>query len=165
MHSVTVAVADVNRDRRAGFERLLYGEDGIELLSTVGSNNGDRHDHAFVNRRTKQRTDVSANENEVARIKRLQPRVMLVNLDLNADEDHALLLSLRTECPEARIVLLTDDTVHESRILQALEIGAIGYLKNEAIELHLSRAVTVVGRGEAWVPRKMLGKIMDRVLN
>jgi DNA-binding NarL/FixJ family response regulator len=62
-------------------------------------------------------------------------------------------------------VLLTDDTVNESRILQALEVGAIGYLKNEAVELHLSRAVTVVGRGEAWVPRKMLGKIMDRVLN
>lgn len=165
MQTVTVAVADVNRDRRAGFERLLHGEEGIELLSNVGSSNGERNDHAFVNRRARQRTDISASENEVARIKRLQPKVMLVNLDLNADEDHALLLSLRSECPEARIVLLTDDTVHESKIFQALEIGAIGYLKNESVVAHLSRAVTVVGRGEAWVPRKMLGSIMDRVLN
>ena len=109
MQNVTVAIADVDRDRRAGYERLLYGEDGITLLSNVGSSNEDRNDHAFVNRRVKQRTDVLAYENEVARIKRLKPSVMLVNLDLSDDEGHALLLSLRCECPETYIVLLTDE--------------------------------------------------------
>jgi DNA-binding NarL/FixJ family response regulator len=165
MQTVTVAIADVDRDRRAGYERLLHGESGITLLSSVGPDSDDGNDHAFVNRRLKQRTDVSACENEVARIKRLKPIVMLVNLDMCADEDHALLLSLRSECPESRIVLLAHDSVHESKIIQALEIGARGYLKNESVELHLSWAVQVVGRGESWVPRKMLGSILDRVLN
>lgn len=165
MQNVTVAIADVDRDRRAGYERLLYGEDGITLLSNVGSSNEDRNDHAFVNRRVKQRTDVLAYENEVARIKRLKPSVMLVNLDLSDDEGHALLLSLRCECPETYIVLLTDGFVQESRLIQALEIGARGYLSIETVGSHLSRAVQVVGRGEAWIPRKMLGNIMDRVLN
>jgi len=165
MQNVTVAIADVNRDRRAAYERLLHGEDGITLLSNAGSSNGDRNDHAFVNRRAKQRTDILAYENEVARIKRLKPCVMLVNLDLSEDEGHALLLSLRSECPETHIVLLTDDFVQESKLIQALEIGARGYLSNDSVELYLSRAVQVVARGEAWVPRKMLGNIMDRVLN
>ncbi len=165
MQTVTVAVADVDRERRAGYERLLYGENGITLLSNVGLSNGGRNDHAFVNRRVRQRTDISACENEVARIKRLQPLVTLVNLDLSEDEGHALLLSLRSECPEAHIVLLTNGLVQESKILQALEIGARGYLSGETVELHLSKAVQVVGRGEAWVPRKMLGNIMDRMLN
>ncbi|MFZ2160732.1 MAG: DNA-binding response regulator [Sideroxyarcus sp.] len=165
MKNVTVAIADVDRDRRAGYERLLHGEDGITLLSNVGSSNGDRNDHAFVNRRGKQRTDILAYENEVARIKRLKPLVMLVNLDLSDDEGHALLLALRCECPGTHIVLLTDEFVQDSKIIQALEIGARGYLSNETAGLHLSRAVRVVGRGEAWVPRKMLGNIMDRVLN
>jgi DNA-binding NarL/FixJ family response regulator len=165
MQTVTVAIADIDRDRRAGYERLLHGESGITLLSSVGTDSEDRNDYAFVNRRLKQRTDISACENEVARIKRLKPIVMLVNLDMCADEDHALLLSLRNECPESHIVLLAHDAVHESKIIQALEIGARGYLKNESVELHLSKAVQVVGRGEAWVPRKMLGSIMDRVLN
>ena len=165
MQNVTVAIADVDRERRAGYERLLHGEDGITLLSNVGLGNEDRNDHAFVNHRVKQRTDILAYENEVARIKRLKPSVMLVNLDLSNDEGHALLLSLRCECPETFIVLLTDGFVQESRIIQALEIGARGYLSNKTVEMHLSRAVQVVGRGEAWVPRKMLGNIMDRVLN
>jgi len=166
MQNVTVAIADIDRERRAGYERLLYGEDGITLLSNVGLGGSERNDHAFVNRRTKQRTDVLAYENEVARIKRLKPSVMLVNLDLSDDEGHALLLSLRCECPDTHIVvLLVDDYVQESKIIQALEIGARGYLSNKTAELYLSRAVQVVGRGEAWVPRKMLGNIMDRVLN
>ena len=165
MQNVTVAIADVDRDRRAEYERLLHDEDGITLLSNVGTSNGDRNDHAFVNRRAKQRTDVLAYENEVARIKRLKPHVMLVNLDMSDDEGHALLLSLRCECPDTHIVLLTDDFVQESKIIQALEIGARGYLSNKTVEMHLLRAVQVVGRGEAWVPRKMLGNIMDRVLN
>ena len=165
MQNVTVAIADVDRDRRAGYERLLHGEDGITLLSNVGSSNGDRNDHAFANRRATQRTDILAYENEVARIKRLKPSVMLVNLDLSEDEGHALLLSLRCECPETHIVLLTDDFVQESKIIQALEIGARGYLPHETVQMYLSRAIQVVGRGEAWVPRKMLGNIMDRVLN
>lgn len=104
MQNVTVAIADVNRDRRAEYERLLHGEDGITLLSNVGASNEDRNDHAFVNRRAKQRTDVLAYENEVARIKRLKPHVMLVNLDMSEDEGHALLLSLRCECPDTYIV-------------------------------------------------------------
>jgi DNA-binding NarL/FixJ family response regulator len=165
MQTVTVAVADVDRDRRAGYERMLHGEDGITLLSNAGPNNGDRNDHAFANRRFEQRTDVSACENEVARIKRLNPSVTLVSLDMNADEDHALLLSLRSVCPESYIVLLADDTIHDSQIIQALEIGARGYLKHETAGLHISKAVQVVGRGEAWVPRKMLGDITDRILN
>ncbi|MBU1424392.1 MAG: DNA-binding response regulator [Gammaproteobacteria bacterium] len=165
MQTVTVAVADVDRDRRVAYERLLHGEEGITLLSNAGPNNGDRNDHAFANRRREQRTDVSACENEVARLKRLKPSVMLVSMDMGEDEDHALLLSLRCVCPESHIVLLADDAVYDSKILQALAIGARGYLKHETAELHISKAVQVVGRGEAWVPRKMLGRIMDRVLN
>jgi DNA-binding NarL/FixJ family response regulator len=165
MLSVTVAVADINRDRRAGYERLLHGEDGITLLSNAGLNVVDRNDHAFTNRRVEQRTNISACENEVARIKRLNPSVMLVSLDMETDEDHELLLSLRCECPDSYIVLLADDGVKDSQIIQALEIGARGYLKQEAVGIHLSKAVQVVGRGEAWVPRKMMGRIMDRLLN
>lgn len=171
---VTVAIADTDRDRRAGYERLLQGEIGVTLLTNVTSSNevvdekrlsGRPSDHAFVNRRLKPRTNITASEDEVARIKRLKPLVLLVNLNLCTDEDYALLLSLRRECPGALMVLLADDSIQESQIIQALEIGARGYLKYETVQLHLSMAIRVVGRGEAWVPRKMLGNIMDHMLN
>jgi hypothetical protein len=70
------------------------------LLSNVDFDNGERNDYAFVNRRAKQRTYVFASEDEMARIERLKPCIMLVNLDLSEDEGDALLLSLRCECPD-----------------------------------------------------------------
>lgn len=174
MQPVTVAIADVDRDRRAGYERFLQGELGITLLANVTSTNevsgeqflsGHPNEHAFVNRRLKPRTNVTANEDEVARIKRLKPLVLLVNLNRCIDEDYALLLSLRRECPDTLVVLLADDSVRESQMIQALEIGVRGYLKYESVQIHLPTAIRVVGRGEAWVPRKMLGNIMDHMLN
>ena len=165
MEAVTVAIADVDRERRAGYERLLQGQHGITLLTNVGTSEEFDRNHVSLNSQLKARAYVAAFNDEITRIKRLKPAVMIVNLSLSEDDDHALLLTLRSECPEVHIVLLADDAMHESKIIQALEIGARGFLKYETVELHLSKAVKVVGRGEAWVPRKMLGNIMDRVLN
>lgn len=165
MQPITVAIADVDHGRRAGYERLLQGEPGISLLTNGASSKEASDEPAFVNRRLKPRTNITASENEVARIKRLKPLVMLVNLNMCADEDYALLLSLRCECPGTIVVLLADDSVQESQIIQALKIGARGYLKSNTAQLHLSKAIRVVSRGEAWLPRKMVGSIMENVLN
>lgn len=163
---VPVAIADADRTRRTEFERFLQSDNGIKLLSNgeTGSGNGVGA-HEFTDRRLKSRTDISAEEDEVARIKRLNPLVLLVNLNLCGDEDYSLLLSLRRECPDALMVLLTDDSIREDQLMKIMEIGARGYLKNETVQLHLSKAIQAVGRGEAWVPRKMLGGIMDHMLN
>ena len=163
--SVTVAVADADHERRAGYERLLQGEAGITLLTNGTANEKAGSGRAFVDRRVNPRTNLTLIENEVARIKRLKPLVLLINLNLCTDEDSVLLLSLRHECPEAQLVFLADDSIQEDKILKVLEIGARGYLKYETVRLHLSRAIQVVSQGEAWVPRKMLGNIMERVLN
>ncbi|MFZ5523327.1 MAG: DNA-binding response regulator [Pseudomonadota bacterium] len=165
MQPVTVAIADSDRDRRAGCERFIQNELGITLLKNVTSSAEVGKNYAFVNRRLKPRNNVTASENEVARIKRLNPHVLLVNLNLSTDEECALLLSLRRECPESLMVLLTDDSVRDNQIIQVLELGARGYMNYENVQYQLPKAIQVVGRGEAWVPRKMLGNIMDYMLN
>lgn len=161
---VTVAIADRDHDRRSEYERILEDEIGITLLTNVKSNNEVGSDLAFVNRRLRPRINVTASEDEVARIKRLKPLVVLVNLNLCTDDDYAFLLSLHRECPDPFVILLADDSIDVSRILQALEIGARGYLTYETAQLHLSMAIRVVGHGEAWIPRKMLGNIMTHML-
>lgn len=158
MQTVTVAIADVDCIRRAGLERLLQGEAGIKLLASDDES-------ALAKSRSGRGSHVSEYEDEVDRIKCLNPEVTLVKMGKDADEDQALFLSLRVECPEAQIVLLADDAVQESRIIRALEIGARGCLTDGAAEHYLTKAVRAVGRGEAWVPPGMLGCILDRVLN
>jgi DNA-binding NarL/FixJ family response regulator len=164
MQPVTVAIADLDDDRRTGCERILQNEAGITLLKNIPSKTDADNNYAYVDRRLKPRDNITASEDEVARVKRLNPHVMLVNIDSFADEDCALLLSLRRKCPESLIVLMTDDSVHDNQIIDALELGARGYLKNESLERQVANAVRVVGRGEAWVSRKLLGNIMDQML-
>jgi DNA-binding NarL/FixJ family response regulator len=164
MQPVTVAIADVDHGRRNGYERILQDEPDIILLTNVASCIEAVNDAKFVDRRLKPRTNVTASEDEVARIKRLKPLVLLVNLDKCANEDYALLVSLRRECPEMLVVLLADDSVDESKIIQALKTGARGYLQQQAANLHLTKVIQLVACGETWVPRKMVGDIMDNIL-
>lgn len=162
---VTVAVADANRNRRIGCEHFLQDKLGIELLEKHSPSNESDSDYAFRDRRRKPRTNLTPNEDEVARITRLKPLVLLVNLNLCDDDDYALLLSLRYECPDVLLILMADDSVHESRILHALEIGVRGYLKQNTLQVQLSKAIQVVSRGEAWVPRKMMSNMIRRIFN
>jgi DNA-binding NarL/FixJ family response regulator len=164
LQPVTVAIADTDRIRRAGYERFLQNENGIALLSDETSGKGPGISHGSMDRRSKSRANISISEDEIARIKRLNPFVLLVDMNLCTDEDCALLLSLRHECPEAMVVLLVDDSIQEDQLLKVLKIGARGYLKYGTVQMQLSKAIQAVGRGEAWVSRKMLGGLISHIL-
>lgn len=163
MQPVTVAIADADSDRRTRYEQSLRDELGVVLLTNVTSSN----DAMFASRRAKSRAHIPVAENEVARAKRLKPRVLLVDSNLCSGENFPMLASLRRECPETFVVLLIDDdgSISEETIIQAMDAGARGYLSRETAQRNLSRVAQVVERGEIWVPRKMLGKILDRVLH
>jgi len=161
MQIVTVAIADEDAGRRTKFENCLQGEEDIMVLKNATTSEGEM----TIDRRLNPRKNISAIDNIVAMIRRLNPRILLANLKLCTDEDCAMLLSLRRECPETLVVLLADESVQqEEQVMQALASGARGFLSPEADSRYLSKAVHVIDRGEAWVPRKMLGKIMDQVL-
>lgn len=144
MQPITVAIADENTERRARFERALHREQGISMLTS----------------------DVSKTEGAVARVRQLSPRVLLADLKQCTDADGAMLRSLRHACPDTLVVMLADESAQqEDLIIQALAGGARGYISLETEPILVSKAVQVIDRGEAWIPRKMLGKIMDQVLN
>lgn len=162
MQPVTVAIADADYDRRISYEHSLRDETGVKLLTDIASSN----DAKLTTRRAKSRSNIAVSENEVARARRLRPRVLLVDLDLCAEINFSMLASLHRECPETFVVLLVDDdnSTSEETVMKAMEAGARGYLSRETVHRYLSRAAQVIERGEVWVPRKMLGKIMDRVM-
>lgn len=165
MRPVTVAIADSNCKRRAEYEDSLRSDLGSALLTSVTPSSEASNDALFANRRNKSRSNVTAGEDEVFRIRRLKPRVLLVNLDLGAEEDCAMLVSIRRACPDALMVLLADDTTEEDSILEAMEIGVRGYLSKKAAKAQILKAIQVVDSGEAWVPRRMLDKIMRCVVH
>ena len=162
MQPITVAIADEDAGRRARFERSLQGEQGIRVLTNVKTSEVG----ITRNRRRTPRANTTAIDDMIARTRRLNPRILLANLKQCTEADGAMLVSLRHECPETLVVLLADESdQQEEQIMQALARGARGYLNFKADPILVSKALHVIDRGEAWVPRKMLGKIMDQVLH
>ncbi|HVW64216.1 MAG TPA: DNA-binding response regulator [Nitrosospira sp.] len=160
METVTVAIADMDAGRRTKLEQSLQGGEGITVLTDImapGDNaptDGEFQDY-----------ESGSMEEIVAKIAQLKPRILFMNLDQSIIGDFALLDALHRVCPETLVVLLTDRTAQDEQIIQALAYGARGCLSHEADPCYFLKAVHVIDRGEIWVTRKMLSKIMDKVLH
>ncbi len=139
MPSITVLIAEPQKVERAACVRLLAPESGIRVVGEA-------------------RTGLEL----IASTGRLRPRIVLLDLALARSGGTSLIPALRQKSPNTRIILLTD-RASEARTLEALAHGARGYLDKSLVATFLARAVRVVDAGEAWVPRKMVARIMDRL--
>lgn len=157
MQTVTVAIADTNAARSARLEQLLKHSRDIEVVANVMANARGWSSSGFC---TLGLADI---EDIVIEVARLRPRILFFNLDLPGSASLAVIEALGRECPETFVVVLTDGLIDEEAILDALANGARGYLSHEADPRYFLKAVRVVDQGEIWVPRMMLGRIMDKV--
>lgn len=138
MPPITVVIADREPASRAACLRLLQPEKGIRVV-------GEARDGPEV----------------IAAAKR-KPRLLLLDFRLARGNGVALLRALRQRSPRTKVILLTR-RASEAQILDGLSHGARGYLDKEVLRTFLPKAVRVVDAGQAWVPRKMVAKILDRL--
>lgn len=140
MPPVTVVVTHHERATREACLRLLRPEKGVRVVGAAGSGL------------------------ETIAAARLKPRVLLldVHVHLSPGNGVALLAVLRRHSPQTRVILLTRRT-SEARILEALSHGALGSIDTKDLQTFLLKAVLVVAAGEAWVRRKMVAKVLDRL--
>lgn len=160
MQMVTVAIADTDPGRRARVEQVLQEGPDIKVLTNILPKEG-----GYLMDQPGEPDATVNGEDMVERISRMKPRILFFHLDPSTGADFALLETLHRQCPETFVVLLTDKTVKEELIMQALASGARGCLSHEAEPFYFLKAVRVIDRGEIWVTRRMLGKIMDKVLH
>jgi DNA-binding NarL/FixJ family response regulator len=139
MAPITVAIAHRDKATRAACLRLLQPEKGIRVVGEVRSG-----------------LEV------LTAITRHKPHILLLDLNLAKVKGIALIRALRQKSPRTKIILITRRSP-QSRILEALSHGARGYLEEKAMTTFLAKAVSCVDAGEAWVPRKMVAKIIDRL--
>ena len=137
MPGVSVLIASGAGTRRALCRRLLRRERGIRVAGEAGSG-----------------LEV------IAAAGRLQPHVLL--LDVSLFRGLLLLQAIRGRSPRTRVILLTR-RASQVRILAALSCGARGSLEMRLLRRFLAKAVRVVAANEAWVPRKMVARILDHL--
>ena len=136
---ITVVVAERQRTGRTACLRLLDGQRGIRVVG-----------------------EVKSGLEAINAMGRHRPRILLLDLALARTGGRPLIPALRQKSPHTRVILLTDGE-RPARTLEALSQGARGYLDRSLLDVFLARAVRVVDAGEAWVPRKMVARIMDKL--
>ena len=138
MPAITVAIADQQKSRRAACLRLLRPQRGIRVVAE-GSTGLD-----------------------ALAATRLKPRILLFGLDLAQGRHMSVLSLIRRTSPRTKVILLTEHTP-ERLILEALGRGAPGYVDTAVLERFLPKVVRSVDAGEAWVPRRMVAKVVARL--
>jgi DNA-binding NarL/FixJ family response regulator len=140
MGSITIAVASHKKSSRADCLRLLHSQEKIQIVGEA-------------------RTGLEA----IQVVTQLKPRMLLFHWDLLQGKKIHLLSALRQKSPRTKIILLTR-RVSERRIMEALSYGVRGYLNESAISVFLVKAVRMVDSGEAWVPRKIVNRITEMLI-
>ena len=122
---IRVLVADDHPIYRDGLAVLLASVDGLEVVGTAAD---------------------GAEAVEMAR--EHKPDVVLMDLSMPNMDGIEAIGQLRSEDPEARIVVLTSFSDRE-RILAAVDAGAVGYLLKDAEPEELLSGIRAAARGES----------------
>jgi DNA-binding NarL/FixJ family response regulator len=141
MPAITVLVASPERATRRSCVELLAEQRGVRVVGEA-------------------RTGLQT----LAMVGMLKPRVLLLDQSLSRDNGRSLMPAIRQRHAGTRVILLTGADA-DPQTLDALSLGARGCLSWDACETFLLAAVKAVDAGEAWVPRKMVAQLMDRLVD
>lgn len=90
-----------------------------------------------------------------------RPNVVLLDLRLPGMSGFEVLVRLRKEFPEARVVVLSNYRGSED-VYRAVRSGAAGYLTKDASGQELIDAITTVHRDLRYLPRTALERLAER---
>lgn len=124
--------------------RVLTVDDHPLLREGIGAVVGRQADMAIVGE--------AANGIEaVQQWRQLQPDVILMDLQMPDMDGMQALASIRAECPQARVIVLTTYK-GDALAWRALKAGAVGYLLKSSLRTDLLQAIRAVHAGGRWVP-------------
>ena len=138
MSAISVVVADQQKTLRSFYIRQLLPETGITVIGQA------------------------ATSYEVMKALKLKPHVLLLDWEIASIHGVSILPLVRHHSPGTMVILLGERTSRR-RLLDALSLGARGYLRKAVVRTLLPKAVRVVGRGDVWVPRTIVSTILTAV--
>lgn len=93
---------------------------------------------------------------------RLNPDIILLELNLDCELDTEVIPELLEACNQAKILLLTG--IDEAQIHNlAIQMGAMGVVHKSQTRGVLIKAIEKVHAGEVWIDRKMIASILTRI--
>ena len=90
------------------------------------------------------------------------PDVLLVSTHCLRDCNPGWLNDVHRQCAATRIILV-DDALTDDALVDCLGTGVRGWVEASDVTL-VGKAVRAVHLGEAWVPRKLARRLVDRLI-
>jgi DNA-binding NarL/FixJ family response regulator len=100
-------------------------------------------------------------ESALAQFRALAPDITLLDVRMPGASGVEALRSIRAECPEARVIMLTTSELEED-IFQAIEAGAAGYLLKTAQRAELAEGIRRVRAGGRAIPAPLAARLAER---
>jgi DNA-binding NarL/FixJ family response regulator len=100
-------------------------------------------------------------ETALAEYERLQPTLVLMDLQLPGISGGEATAQIRAAHPEARILIFST-FARDDEILAALRAGALGYLPKSARREELLEAIRAVAQGQQWLPEDLSRRLQER---
>lgn len=98
----------------------------------------------------------------IATVGRLNPDILTLDIDLPGISGLEVLPVVRWCSPKTKVIILSGHT-DEATILEALELGARGYIvKGDGT--NLEKAIRAVQRGEVWARRRAVARVLDHLV-
>ena len=91
-----------------------------------------------------------------------EPTIALIDFSVVSEAHYAMLTELRRSHPKTKVIFLCDGA-DQSKLIDAFQHGASGYIETKDREAFLAKAIQAVSNGEAWVPRHFVTKIVERL--
>src|SRR5919107_5994904 len=135
---VRVLLVDDHVSVRDGLARLLEGAEGIEVVGTAGDG-----------------------EEAVSATLALAPDVVLMDLAMPVLDGVGATRRIAAEAPATRVVVLTSFS-DNTRVLEALDAGARGYVLKDAEGTEVIRAVRAAARDEAPLDPRVARTVLAR---
>ena len=100
----------------------------------------------------------------IAEVERMRPDVALLDADLPNCDGIRATRQISLQVPDCRVIVFSAQE-DEQILVQALEAGASGYLSKSSPLVDLIDATRAVHRGDALVPPRMLGALLQRLIH
>lgn len=142
-------------DHMASVIRIVIAEDNLELSELY-------HERFSVAPDLEVIGAVRSGREAIAAVGRLSPDILTLDIDLPDISGLEILSVIRWCSPTTKVIVLSGHN-EEATIVEALELGAKGYIvKGDRTDM--VKAIRVVQCGEVWARRRVLARVLDRLV-